>query len=645
MNIPLDTRFSTDSEPRATLTSWSVKHPNELLEAGYQAEPPVTLESSEAFAHWQRELARWIERLPGLTTPRQPDGSGGTPPKPHQLRHTGIGLQRSATLFSWTMGTGKTALSILHILGWHGHQLFAGLPAGAGVLARWYAKRGESATNDYLRSKCQAAPGAIQIILPRHVRNVWLKELSRMNLGWACELIEREDQLQSSKAPIWIYHYDWLREQSSKGKRLKKNQGGQRFKPDGSGLYFWGHPLAKLIAKRHPPSLLILDEVHRLREGTLRTNLLCLVRAKAKRVLALTGTPMDGWVQQVATLLGATYQQNSVLYPFENQDFAKRFTRTGAITLEVATGAQSAEAKIRPVPGVNHSQIPAFLKATRHLMHRLNLQDPEVKANVVYPPVKSHRLVLNMGFEQQVFYQDSYREGMKAVRESLKTQTGAKLRMNMLSLMNQLRLASSAPWSQGYRGQSTALVDSLVAIVRKHAAEGRKGLIGTTFIEESRVLHHALQKAGLKGVRLYASDPELSRNRTLSAAAREELLEQFQEDADCVYLIANKELVAEGLNLAETASYTVSCSSGYRPYVETQWLHRVVRPGQVHTHVDAYTLMNAGTIDLYIDQLLQRKLAATAAMVDLDFSLQDDQSSMMLDPIDLAVMLLNEQAA
>lgn len=543
------------------------------------------------------------------------------------------------------MGTGKTALSVLHILGWHGHRLFAGLPAGPGILARWYAKRGEAATHAYLLSQCQTPPGAIQVVLPRHVRNVWVKELTRMDLGWACEVIEREDQLESSKAPIWIYHYDWLREQSSKGKRLKKQQAGQRFKEDGSGLYFWGHPLAKVIAKQHPPSLLILDEVHRLREGTLRTRLLGLVRAKAKRVLALTGTPMDGWVHQVATLLGTTYREHSALYPFENQDFAKRFTRTGAITLDVGTGAESAEARIRPVPGINHSQIPAFLKATRHLMHRLNLQDPEVKANVVYPPVKSHRLVLSMSFAQQVFYQDCYQEGMQAVRESLRQHTGAKLRMNMLSLMNQLRLASSAPWSQGYTGKSTALLDALVAIVKKHAAEGRKGLIGTTFIEESRVLHEALHQAGLKGVRLYASDPALSRNRTLSAATREELLEVFQEDPDCVYLIANKELVAEGLNLAETASYTVSCSSGYRPYVETQWLHRVVRPGQNHPHVDAYTLLNSGTIDLYIDQLLQRKLAATAAMVDLDFSLQQDQASLMLDPVDLAVMLLNEQAA
>lgn len=631
--------------PPSPSSSWSVKHPSELVKAGYEAEPPATLEGTPAFLAWQAELAQWIERLPGLRTPRLPDGSGGTPPKPHQLRHAAIGLQRRSTLFAWSMGTGKTALSILHILGWYGRQLFAGLPKGPDVLAYWLAKRGEEATHAYLLSRCTLPPGSIQIVLPRHVRNVWVKELARMNLGWACAIIEREDQLATCQAPIWIYHYDWLREQSTKGKAMKRAQGGLRFKPDGAGLTFWGHPLAKVVAKRHPPSLLILDEVHRLREGTLRTQLLALVRAKAKRVLALTGTPMDGWVHQVATLLGITHREHSPLYPFDNQDFAKRFTRTGAITVAIATGAESGEARIRPVPGINHSQIPAFLKATRHLMHRLNLQDPEVKANVAYPPVKSHKLVLTMDFAQQVFYQDHYREGLKAIQDSFKHHSGARLRMNMLSLMNGLRLASSAPWSQGFQPDRTALLEALLAIVGKHAAEGRKGLIGTTFIEESRMLHAALQQAGFKGVRLYASDPALSRNKTLSASAREELLETFQDDPACVYLIANKELVAEGLNLAETASYTVSCSSGYRPYVETQWLHRVVRPGQVHPHVDAYRLMNAGTIDLYIDQLLQRKLAATAAMVDLDFSLQQDDAGTMLDPVDLAVMLLNDQAA
>jgi SNF2 family DNA or RNA helicase len=197
-------------------------------------------------------------------------------------------------------------------------------------------------------------------------------------------------------------------------------------------------------------------------------------------------------------------------------------------------------------------------------------------------------------------------------------------------------MASVAPWDLGFKDVDTAMIKMIVDIVRVHKAEGRKGLIGTTFIEESRRIHQALAKAGIQGVRLYAQDPKAPK-KLLKQDDREDLIEQFMEDPDCVYLIANKELVAEGLNLAETASYTVSCSNGYRANVESQWLARVARPGQQWPQVDAYTLLNDGTIDIYIHQLLQAKIDATAALIDLDFSGDADNSP--IDPLELARML------
>jgi SNF2 family DNA or RNA helicase len=474
-------------------------------------------------------------------------------------------------------------------------------------------------------------------VAPRHtLLQVWMKEMERVGLAQFAEVIDSESAVMNSRAPIFVYHFDFPKLQTDRGKRMNKQGGGQRLKA-GGGTYFVGYPIAKVIAKHRPPSLMIVDEIHRIRPGTDRTRCLKIVRKKAKRVLGLTGTPMDGWVSQAAVILGFIYGENSRPYPFSDDEFSKRFTKTKATNIDIATGKETAEEKERPVPGVNHMQIPAFLRCTKPLMHRLNLGDSEVRANVVYPPVDSKRILVPMDFDQQLFYQAIHKSGMSSARQAFTGQySRIKARNNMLSLMQGLRQASVAPWELGFKDTETALVRTVVDIVKAHKAEGRKGLIGTTFIEESRYIHEALKKAGLEGVRIYAQDPNAGK-KILKQEDRELLIEKFMEDPDCVYLIANKELVAEGLNLAETASYTVSCSSGYRANVESQWLARVARPGQQWPVVDAYTLLNDGTIDIYIHQLLQAKISATSAMIDLDFTSDADVSP--IDPIELAKLL------
>lgn len=607
----------------------TIRDPEQLIAEGFKLQPRVTLEDSEDYKKWRAELDKWITRLPGLRTPRNADGTGGTPPREHQLRHAAIALQRRHYFASWTMGVGKTGMSILCMLGWFGHQLFKN--------TNW------NSSNPFERpSEFNLPPGSIHIVAPKHTLNqVWMRELERMNMAQFAEVITSESGFYNAKSPIFIYHYDLLKQQTSKGNFLKKLGGdhGCRIK-DGGKTYFVGEPLAKLVAKRCPPSLLIVDEIHRLREGSERTRVMQMIRRKARRVIGLTGTPMDGWVHQMATVLGYIYGENTHAYPFTNNDFARKFTRTKVVTTSIVDGKEEA-GKERPVPGINHLQIPNFLHSTQHLMHRLNLSDAEVKANVIYPPVVSHKVKVDMDLKHYVFYTSLHRNTKQDASKALITSANkAKLRQNMLTLMNGLRQGSSAPWGLGFCG-NTNLVNTVVDIVKAHKLEKRKGLIGTTFIEESRAIHEALKKAGLNGVRLYAADPKSSL-KTMTSDKREELLEQFMEDPDCVYLIANKELVAEGLNLAETASYSISCSHGYRANIEAQWLARIVRPGQSWSHVDAYTLLNEGTIDIYIYELLQSKLAATAGLIDLDFSVSVEDLSNAIDPVLLAEMLTKD---
>ncbi len=621
----------------------TVSSPQELLKLGYEAEPLVTLETTEAYTRYRASFDKWIRKLPGLRTPRALDGTGGTPPRPHQLRHAAIACQRPVSFLAHSMGTGKTGASIIVMLGPYGDRLFAGLRGQPdGALELWLAKRGEQSTGRYLRSKCELGPGTIQIMTPGHVSNVWLKELERMNLGWACQVLNSEADVRESQAPIWIYNYDFVKRQTKRGIAMRQAGNGTRFKHDGSELYFWGHPVAKLLNKRYPPSLLVLDEIHRCRKDSDRTELVRLVRSKAKRVVVLTGTPMDGWVEHTAAILGTAYREKSVAYPYKDAEFAKRFTNKGLVNLDVGTGRESAEAKRRPVPGVSAGQIPAFMQSTVHTVHRLNLNDPEVLANVVYP--KANRIIEEIypDLEHQLLYQDVYKNGLEELKAALLAGKSFQTRNNMLTLINRLRMASVAPWELDYRRPDTALVRRVVEIVKQEHAQGKKGLIGCTFVAEGRYIHEALQRAGLNGTRLYVKDSEATpkaMNRTQQAQA----LERFMDDPAIPYLLSNKELVAEGHNMAESTGYLVSTSQGFRSNIEDQWEGRVIRPGQPQSVVNAYSLVNQDMVCVYIFQLIMRKRKATRALVDLEFDDDENLDSLAaaVDIEELSDMIVN----
>lgn len=609
-----------------------LRNPKEFEAAGLSIPERTTLDNTVEYHRWYKELEKWSTRLPGLHTPRALDGTGGTPPRPHQLRHVSIAAQRRHNFFSWSMGTGKTLASILLILSVYGEFMFNEIDYDR--LNKAEPDRLKFMLNR-ARQVCTMRPGTIHIAAPRHVLNlVWMRELERCNLAQFAEVIRTESQLMNSKAPIFIYDVDFPKHQTDKGAHLRARKEGVRIKQNGT-TYFQGHTMSKLIYKHRPPSLLIVDEIHKLREGTERTRCMLQVRRKAKRVLGLTGTPMDGWVRHASTLFGFIYGEQSYEFPFTTAHFSEKFTRKKLVSVDVATGEQTT-AKERPVPGIDFMNIPSFLKATAHLAHRLNITDPEVKENVFYPETRDHVVHVEMNPE----HKDEYRELYTWAREKKDELSGASLmiqRRSALGLINQLRLRSKVP-TQGV----SALTQELIRIVSECKAQGRKGLIGTTFIEESRMLHAALQAAGLKGVRLYADD-EFATPKHLSTDRREDLVDEFCSSDEMDYLICNKELVAEGLNLSEFVNYTVNCSHSWRSNTEVQWLGRVVRPGPLaHGGVDNYVLINTGTIDVYVYDLVKAKIAANAAMIDLEFdgdSYGDSLPSAEIDTMELAKKL------
>jgi hypothetical protein len=615
-----------------------LKTPQDLLDNNLEVVGSKTLLNTYDYSRSRALLEEWCARLPGLHTPFKPRGQGGIPPKEHQLMYASLGLCRRHNFLSWTMGVGKTLTAILHILGWYGDQLFYKTDWES---AKKLNEIGHQAVvkKGLMFAESNLPPGSIQVLAPKHTLNhVWMEHLKMVGISHLAEVIESESQVHNSTAPIWIYHFDFLKQQTHDGKVMKTKSLGFRIKDDGEGTYFLGKQMYKLIAKKRPPSFMIVDEVHRLRSGSDRTRVVSHLRTKAKRVLGLSGTPMDGWVEHLGTILEFIYGPNTPAFPFTSKEFANKFTRTKVVTTDIATGGETV-GRERPVPGVSQLQIPNFIKIIKPLMHRLNLSDPEVKGNVVFPPANFHRVLVSMDLDQQVFYDSLHLSGKRQLENMVfKGGNKAAQRKNMLELITNLRLASSAPTALDYSGP-IAKIDAIITIAEKFKAEGRKLLIYTNFIEEGRIIHQKLNAAGIVTARLYASDPTV-KPKMMSQAAREEVLEYFQEDPNVVCLVASLELVSEGLTLTE-ASGIVRPSRPWRAALDWQGLARAIRPGQVHTHVDVYDLVNDGTIDIYIEQLLNAKITATSAFIDRDFSKQDDLQNASLDPFELAEMLSN----
>lgn len=568
-----------------------IESPEALVQQGFNLIPEATLVGTSAFQAIEKRLLNYIQQNPAMQA---------RPPRPYQLRYACLSILRRNNLLAHEPGTGKTYTAGLIIAGIYGNQL------------------------DKLR------PGTIQIMAPRHIlRRVWLNvELKKMGLSQYAEVISSERDIRLSKAPIWIYHYDLLKRQSEQGKIKKKPR----------ALY-------KLIRHLRPPNLLIVDEIHRLRVGTDRTKAVSELRKATKRLVGLTGTPMDGWVEHLSSILAIVYRENSPVFPFTAQSFTRRFTRIQATSRDFVTGEEGKKTvKRRPAPGIAVDQVPHFHQNTKHLMHRLTFKDPEVSPHLIFPQMDHQVVTLPMDPDHRTFYEEVHRKVIKLIEHAISEMDQGKAsrfktRQNVLTHLNLLRSASNHPWEMDpafgtFNRMDTAKVREVVRLCQQAQQQERKVIVFTNRIATGRALTECIRKAGIPVIRFYGEDP-LAKPRKLTHDMRDERIEQFQEDPTLITLVGNLDLMAEGLTLVE-ASYVIHHDHDWRAVPWSQGNARVVRPGQSYNPVPVYDLLHDTSVDNYVHQEMMRKGRAAGAAIDKRFILESGE----IDPIDVARQML-----
>ncbi|HCT76134.1 MAG TPA: DNA helicase [Micromonosporaceae bacterium] len=340
------------------------------------------------------------------------------------------------------------------------------------------------------------------------------------------------------------------------------------------------------------PSMLILDEAHRMKLGARGTyGAACMALGPlARRRLILTGTPAPNGSKDLETLLGFVWPglgQRSVSQAVAGGDLAHAST------------------VLRPL----------FTRTTKH---ELGL-----------PPMRLRMRYVDMpDLHSEIYTALVGGISAGAAREDLSTLGRTALRLLMAATSPALLLQGATryePLAYQLPPLDIPRSDSLftlmqrlpdyelspkyqeaVAIVAANAAQGRKTLVWTTFVRSLTTLDQLLNDYGPAVVHGGTRDDE-----------RDEQLRRFREDPRCMVLISNPATLGEGISLHRVCHDAVYVDRDFMAGRFLQSLDRIHRLGldpNVETRVTVLAVRD--TIDEVVEVRLNQKLEFMGKILD-----------------------------
>ncbi len=323
----------------------------------------------------------------------------------------------------------------------------------------------------------------------------------------------------------------------------------------------------------------ILDEANAIKNATSDS-------AKAARLLrgqhrlVLTGTPIENHIGELWSL-------------FE-------FLNPGM--LGTARAFQGASGIARPTP----ETAAVLARALRPFILRRTKQEvaPEL------PPKHEETILCELEPAQRKLYselRDHYRASLlgRIEREGL-----AKSKIHVLEALLRLRQAACHPGLIDKRRvkEPSAKLDVLLPRLLEVRAEGHKALVFSQFTS-----FLALVRAKLDAEKIpYAYLDGKTENR-------QEVVAQFQEQADCPFFLISLKAGGVGLNLT-AADYVFILDPWWNPATEAQAVDRAHRIGQTK-RVFVYRLLCQDTVEEKVAELQDSKRALADAIINADNSL------------------------
>ncbi|MFF8671982.1 DEAD/DEAH box helicase [Streptomyces sp. NPDC015242] len=350
--------------------------------------------------------------------------------------------------------------------------------------------------------------------------------------------------------------------------------------------------LGQWLAAR--PSMLLLDEAHRMKRGADGTDgSACLALGpRSRHRLILTGTPAPNGVKDLENLFGFVWPghgRQKVIQAVAGGDLARAsrvlrplFTRTTKAEL----GLPPVATRLTPVP-----MPPLHREVYEALIGRFSAR-----------AAGSENDFLALGKVIVYMLMAATSPALLAVgttrHEPLSYQVPPLSVPEGTPLFELMRDLPSYEMSPKYR--------EVLAIVGRNAAEGRKTLVWSTFVRSLSTLERMLGE--FSPALVYGSMPDTD---------REAAIERFRYDPDCMVLLSNPGTLGEGISLhhhCHDAVYVDRDFAAGRFLQSLDRIHRLGLPPGTETRVTV--LASEGTIDEIVDQRLSDKLQFMGGILD-----------------------------
>ena len=324
----------------------------------------------------------------------------------------------------------------------------------------------------------------------------------------------------------------------------------------------------------------ILDEAQHIK-NPLSATAAAAKRLKARRRLALTGTPIENRLSEIWSIFD--FVSPGLLGPL--QKFEERFARP------IADGDHKTAARLR---ATIH---PFILRRTKQ----------EVAKDL--PSKIETDQICELAPEQKALYGQIAREVRAQVMGEVDKVGIAKAHIHILAGLTRLRQAACDPRLLGlpraFGDEDSGKLMALRELVEECEAGGHKVLVFSQFVSMLHLIRDALDKDGIRYEYLDGTTKD-----------RAERVERFQEDPTITVFLISLKAGGTGLNLT-AADTVIHFDPWWNPAVEDQATDRAHRIGQSKV-VTAYRLVAKGTIEEKILQLKakKRELVSSVLMED-----------------------------
>ncbi|UOE44961.1 DEAD/DEAH box helicase [Agromyces larvae] len=340
------------------------------------------------------------------------------------------------------------------------------------------------------------------------------------------------------------------------------------------------------------PSMILLDEAHRMKLGVDGAyGAACLALGpRSRRRLILTGTPAPNGVKDLESLFGFVWPgtgRQSVIRAVAGGDLAQAsralkplFTRTTKGEL----GLPPVDTVFRHVPlPPLHAEIYKALVGQFSARAAGAEGDFQALGRIIVYMLMAATSPALLSVGTTKYEPLEYRVPPLAVPEN----------SSLYELMQDLPAYEMSPKFQ-----------EVLAIVRENAAQGRKTLVWSTFIRSLNTLHRVL--GSFSPALVHGGTPD-----------RDEQIERFRRDPECMVLLSNPATLGEGISLHHECHDAVYVDRDFAAGRFLQSLDRIHRLGlaqDVRTRVTV--LASEGTIDEVVAARLATKLKFMGGILD-----------------------------